>query len=121
MVPVGAAMLTVPVVGKPLTVVFALVIIGRALKTGVSLDSESLTIRNFFWTSKVEISEIRWIGLECLRPWGLVWRLSSSWVLRVETSNGRVVRSYCLTEGESLLPVPKPSEIAWILDEVARL
>jgi hypothetical protein len=36
-------------------------------------------------------------------------------------SNGRVVRSYCLTEGESLLPVPKPSEIAWVLDEVARL
>lgn len=117
--PIGVVLLVIPTVGRPLAAGCLIVVVIRALRTGVTVDATHIVVRNFWRTSRIGLSEIASLGREELAPERVLWRMSTSEAVRIETLDGRVVHTFCLTEGPSLLPAPGPPRLQAIVDRAA--
>ena len=113
--PLGVGMWAIPKIGPFLGVAYIAVVLFRAGHTGVVVSSESIEVRNFCKTSAIEYGKIRDLKKVEVGPDKVVWRVSASCALGIFTVDGPPVYSFCLTEAQSLLPVPRPSSLDAIL------
>ena len=83
----------------------------RVWRTGVEVPEGGVLIANFLRRHSIPFSNIRAVQLEEVGPELILRRPSRSKLLRLDLDGGQSVRSFCITEGPSLLPAPELSDL----------